>query len=101
MGGGGLKKGGNAPQATDHRDVNPLQASLQHRLSYYRLPRNVEWQNGGMAECQNGRMAEWQKGGMAEWYFTTYQIYSAIFMVHANDTGNADNTNDTDDTNGF
>ncbi len=46
-----------------------------------------------MAECQNGGMAEWQNGGMAEWYFTTYLICLAIFMVHAN---NADNANDTD-----
>jgi hypothetical protein len=44
----------------------------------------VEWQNGGMAE--------WQKGGMAEWYFTTYLIYPAIFMVHADD----DDDDDTD-----
>jgi hypothetical protein len=77
----------------NHRDVNPLQASLQHRLSYYRLPRNVEWRNGRMAEWQNGRMAEWLNGGMAEWYFTTYLIYPAIFMVNAN---NADDTHDTD-----
>ncbi len=31
-------------------------------------------------------MAEWQNGGMAEWYFTTYLIYPAIFIVHADDT---------------
>ncbi len=54
-----------------------------------------------MVEWQNGRMAEWQKGGMAEWYFTTYLIYPAIFMVHANDVNNADNANDTDNTDGF
>ncbi len=47
-----------------------------------RLPRNVEWQNGGMAE--------WQKGGMVEWYFTTYLIYLAIFLVHADDANNTD-----------
>jgi hypothetical protein len=82
----------------NHRDVNPPQASLQHRLSYYRLPWNVEWQNGGMGEWQNGKMAEWQKGGMAEWYFTSYLIYPAIFMVHANDPNNAGGA---DDTNGF
>ncbi len=51
-----------------------------------RLPRNVEWQNGGMAEWQNGGMAEWQNGGMAEWYFTTYLIYPAILMAHTDDT---------------
>jgi hypothetical protein len=45
----------------------------------------AEWRDGGMAEWQNGRRAEWQKGGMAEWYFTTYLIYPAIFMVHADD----------------
>ncbi len=45
-----------------------------------------------MAEWQNGGMAEWQNGGMAEWYFTTYLIYPAIFMVHANDADKADNT---------
>jgi hypothetical protein len=82
----------------NHRDVNPPQASLQHRLLYYRLPWNVEWQNGGMAEWQNGGMAEWQKGGMVEWYFTTYLIYLAIFMVHAD---NANDANDADDTDGF
>ncbi len=32
---------------------------------------------------------------------TTYLIYPAIFMVHANDTDDADNANDTDHTNGF
>jgi hypothetical protein len=74
----------------NHRDVNPPQASLQHCLLYYRLPRNVEWQNGGTTE--------WQKGGMAEWYFTTYLIYPAIFMVHADNANNAD---DTDNTDGF
>jgi hypothetical protein len=47
-----------------------------------------------MAEWQKGRMVEWQKGGMAEWYFTTYLIYPAIFMVHADDDD--DNDNDTD-----
>ncbi len=46
-----------------------------------------------MAEWLNGGMAEWQKGGMAEWYFTTYLIYPAIFMVHADDN---DDDNDTD-----
>jgi hypothetical protein len=51
-----------------------------------------------MVEWQNGKMAEWQKGRMAEWYFTTYQIYPAIFMVHAD---NANNVDDADDTNGF
>ncbi len=50
----------------------------------------VEWQNGGMAE--------WQNGGIAEGYFTTYLIYPAIFMVHADDAEDAD---DADDTNGF
>jgi hypothetical protein len=54
---------------------------------------NVEWQNGGIADWQNGGMAEWQNGGMAKWYFTSYLIYPAIFMVHAN--------NDADDTDGF
>ncbi len=55
-----------------------------------------------MAEWQNGRMAEWQRGGMAEWYFTTYLIYPAIFMVHTYDADNdTDNTNGTDDTDGF
>jgi hypothetical protein len=57
----------------------------------------VEWQNGGMAE--------WQNGGMAEWYFTTYLIYTAIFMVHddnANDDADEnDADNDANDTNGF
>jgi hypothetical protein len=42
-----------------------------------------------MVEWQNGSVAEWQNGGMAEWYFTTYLIYSAIFMVHADDANNA------------
>jgi hypothetical protein len=51
-----------------------------------------------MAEWQNGGMAEWQKGGMVEWYFTTYLIYPAIFMVHADDANDAD---DADDTDGF
>jgi hypothetical protein len=64
-----------------------------------RLPRNVEWQNGGIEEWQNGRMAEWQKGGMAEWYFTTYLIYPAIFMVHADDAD--DDADDTNNTDGF
>ncbi len=41
-------------------------------------------------------MAEWWNGGMAEWYFTTYLIYPAIFMVHADDANDADNTNDID-----
>jgi hypothetical protein len=41
-------------------------------------------------------MAEWQNGGMAEWYFTTYLIYPAVFMVHADDADNADNANDSD-----
>ncbi len=53
-----------------------------------RLSWNVEWHNGGMAE--------WQKGGMAEWYFTTYLIYPAIYMVHANNANNAEDTNNTD-----
>ncbi len=48
-----------------------------------------------MAEWQNGGMAEWQKGGMAEWYFTTYLIYPAIFMVHANDDDDDDDDTDT------
>ncbi len=52
---------------------------------------NVEWQNGGMAEWQNGRMAEW--------YFTTYLIYPAIFMVHADNADDADD--DANDTDGF
>jgi hypothetical protein len=34
---------------------------------------------------------EWQNGGMAEWYFTTYLIYPAIFMVHADDDTNGRN----------
>jgi hypothetical protein len=51
-----------------------------------------------MAEWQNGRMAEWQNGGMAEWYFTTYLIYPAIFMAHAD---NADDADDADDTDSF
>jgi hypothetical protein len=85
----------------NHRDVNPPQASLQHHLSYNRLPRNVEWQNVGMVEWQNGGMAEWQKGGRAEWYFTAYLIYPAIFMVHADDANNANDADDADDTNGF
>ncbi len=55
-----------------------------------------------MAEWQNGRMAEWQNGRMAEWYFTTYLIYPAIFMVHANDADDNDNADDdANDTNGF
>jgi hypothetical protein len=49
-----------------------------------------------MVEWQNGRMAEWQNGRMVEWYLTTYLIYPAIFMVHADDANKADNTNDTD-----
>ncbi len=66
--------------------------------------RNVEWQNGRMAEWQNGRMVEWQNGGIAEWYFTTFLIYSAIFMVHndnADDKDANDAYNDADDTNCF
>jgi hypothetical protein len=51
------------------------------RSAGYRI---TEWQNGGMAE--------WQKGGMVEWYFTTYLIYPAIFMVHADDADGADDT---------
>jgi hypothetical protein len=43
-------------------------------------------------------MAEWQKSGVVEWYFTTYLIYPAIFMVHAD---NANDANDADDTNSF
>ncbi len=39
-----------------------------------------------MAEWWDGGMAEWQNGRMAEWYFTTYLIYPAIFMVHADST---------------
>ncbi len=50
----------------------------------------VEWQNGGIVERQYG--------GMAEWYFTTYLIYPATFMVHTDDTNDADNANNT---NGF
>jgi hypothetical protein len=46
-----------------------------------------------MAGWRDSGMAEWQKGGMAEWYFTTYLLYPAIFMEHAD---NADNANDTD-----
>jgi hypothetical protein len=51
-----------------------------------------------MAEWRDDRMAEWRDGGMAEWRddemdFTSYLIYPAIFMVHAN--------NDANDTNGF
>jgi hypothetical protein len=55
----------------------------------------VEWQNGGMAE--------WQNGGMAEWCFTTYLIYPAIFMVHDNDTddANKDADNNANNTDGF
>ncbi len=53
-----------------------------------------------MAEWQNGGMVEWQNGGIAEWYFTTYLIYSAIFMVH-NDDADDDVDNDADDTDGF
>ena len=45
-----------------------------------------------MAEWQNGGMAGWQNGRMAEWYFTTYLIYPAIFMVHADNNNNDDNT---------
>ncbi len=45
-----------------------------------------------MAGWQNSRMAEWQKDGMAEWYFTTYLIYPAIFMVHAEDDDDDDYT---------
>jgi hypothetical protein len=53
-----------------------------------------------MAEWQNGGMVEWQNGGMAEWHFTTYLIYTAIFMVRNNDADdNADNN--ADDTNSF
>jgi hypothetical protein len=100
MGGGGLKKGENGG-LQNHRDVNPPQASLQHRLSYYRLPLNVEWQNGVMAEWQNGGMVEWQNGGMAECYFTEYLIYPAIFMVHADDADDANDADDADDTDGF
>jgi hypothetical protein len=48
-----------------------------------------------MAEWQNGGMAEWQKGGMVEWYFTTYLIYPAIFMVHADDDDDDDDDTDT------
>jgi hypothetical protein len=55
-----------------------------------------------MAEWQDDGMVEWQSGGMAEWYFTTYQIYLAIFMVHNNNANDADNTDDdANDTNGF
>ncbi len=43
----------------------------------------AEWRDGGMAEWRDGGM---QKGGIAEWYFTTYLIYPAIFMIHADDT---------------
>ncbi len=49
-----------------------------------------------MAEWQNGGMAEWQNGRMADWYSTTYLIYPAIFMVHANDAKDADEANNTD-----
>ncbi len=70
----------------------------------------AEWKNGGMVEWewrnvewQNGGMAEWQNGGMAEWYYTTYLIYPAIFMVHANDAADndANDGDDADNTNGF
>jgi hypothetical protein len=55
-----------------------------------------------MAEWQNGGMAEWQNGGMAEWYFTTYLIYPAIFMVHADEADDANEADDdADNTNGF
>jgi hypothetical protein len=55
-----------------------------------------------MAEWRDGGMAQWQNGGMAEWYFTTYLIYPAIFMVHANDATNNDNADDNaDDTDGY
>jgi hypothetical protein len=48
-------------------------------------------------------MAEWQNDGMAERYFTTYLIYPAIFMVHADDTNDDadDDANDTNNTDGF
>jgi hypothetical protein len=39
---------------------------------------------------------------MAEWYFTTYVIYPALFMVHADDADDDDDANnDANDTNGF
>jgi hypothetical protein len=50
-----------------------------------------------MAEWQNGGTAEWQNGGMVEWYFTTYLIYPAIFMVHADDADDADDANDANE----
>jgi hypothetical protein len=34
---------------------------------------------------------------MAEWYFTTYLIYPAIFMVHADDDDDDNNDDDDDD----
>ncbi len=54
-----------------------------------------------MAEWQNGGMAEWRNGRMAEWYVTTYLIYPAIFMVHADDANNPNDADDINDTDVF
>ncbi len=57
----------------------------------WRMEWRMEWRNGGMAEWRNGRnggrMAEWSNGGNG--YLPT------IFMVHAN------NDDDKDDTESF
>jgi hypothetical protein len=78
MGGGGLKrKGGMLRGLQNHRDVNPPQASLQHRLSYYITTgcRMAEWRDGGMAEWQDGGMAEGRNGGMVFYYIPNLSCY--------------------------
>jgi hypothetical protein len=79
----------------NHRDVNPPQASLQHRLSYYITTecRMAEWRDGRMAEWRDGRMAEWRNGGMVFYYIPNLSCY---IYGNANNDDDADNANDTD-----
>ncbi len=57
----------------------------------------MEWRNGGMAEWRNGGMAEWRNGRnggqTAEWSNGGNGYLPTIFMVHADDGDDNNNTN--------